>query len=141
MTVATPAAAYETLLVHLHREMRAGRGDGERAEALRNEMDHLWYTLDDEEHALFDELSEDLYVIENKRNILRLAEGETVELVDQQMRLAYDASEDRQALSLIRKLPAIDAAIAHTRGRCWERLGFVKASVCFDAFASPGEPA
>lgn len=132
----TPAAAYEPLLVELHREMRAGRGEGDRAQLLRAEMDRLWYELDDEQQELFDELSEDLYVIEDKRHVVPLADGETVGLVDQQMRLAYEANEEHRALSLIRKLPTIDAAIAHTMGRCWERLGFVHASACFDAFAN-----
>jgi hypothetical protein len=69
-------AQYEGLLVRLHAEMRAGRGDEAPANELRNEMAAVWYGLGDDEHAVCDELSEDLYIIEGKRARVPLSEGE-----------------------------------------------------------------
>lgn len=122
---------YEDLLVKLHREMRAGRGESARAEELRAEMDALWHELTDEEQALFDELSEDLYVIEGKRRIVPLAEGETPALLEQRMMAAFKAHDARLQLSLLRKWPALDANAVYVMACCWDRLGFFLGAVCF----------
>ncbi|HET7500345.1 MAG TPA: hypothetical protein VFK02_05055 [Kofleriaceae bacterium] len=78
MTDMSPStrAKYETLLVRLHAEMRAGRGDEAHANELRNEMAAVWYELDEDEQAACDKLSEDLYIIEGKRLPVPLSEGE-----------------------------------------------------------------
>jgi tetratricopeptide (TPR) repeat protein len=126
-----PRVRYEDLLVKLHREMRAGRGEGARAEELRAEMDALWYELTEDEQALFDELSEDLYVVEGKRRIVPLAEGETPALLGQRMSAAFKAHDARLQLSLLRKWPAFDANAVYVMARCWDRLRFFLGAVCF----------
>lgn len=140
-TVSTTARVrYEALLVQLHREMRAGRGDEARAHELRNEMADAWYGLSEEEQALCDELSEDLYVIEGKRASVPLSEGEPVESVSQQLAVAFKAEDNRGSLALIRKLPSIDDRIAYVMSRCWDRQGLFRAAACFYDFAHELKP-
>jgi tetratricopeptide (TPR) repeat protein len=127
---------YEALLVQLHGEMRAGRGEAQPAENLRSEMATLWYDLGDEEAKLFDELSEDLYLVEGERAIVPLAEGETVDAVWLELAKAFKSEENQRALALSRKLPFVDARTAYAIGRCWERIGFSRAAVCFYDFAN-----
>ncbi len=91
---------HEALLVQLHREMKEGRGSGDRANAIGDEMNDLWAKLDNEERELFDELSEDLYLIEGKRRVVPLDEGETIASVREQLALALDERRDRDALAL-----------------------------------------
>lgn len=137
----TPTRAqYEALLVQLHGEMRAGRGEGPRSEELRNEMASLWYALSEDDATLFDELSEDLYLIEGKRAVVPLAGGETAEAVWQQLAQAFKNGENREALALTRKLPSINGRTVHAIARCWEKLGFPRAAVCFYDFANELEP-
>lgn len=133
-------ARYEALLVELHREMKAGRGEAVRAEEVRREMDALWYSLSDEEQETFDELSEDLYVLEEKRRVVPLAAGETVERVYEQMQAAFKSREYRRALALMRKLPSLEAPIYYAMARCWESLELPRAAVCFYDFANEVEP-
>jgi len=113
---------HEALLVALHREMTAGRRDGERADAIGDEMNALWHDLDDEERDLFDELSEDLYLIEGKRRVVPLNEGETIASVRERMALALGEQRARDALVLARKLPDLGAGLVEAIGACWERL-------------------
>jgi len=137
---ATFPAQYEALLVQLHSEMRAGRSDEARASELRSEMAAVWYRLSEDEQAIYDELSEDLYILEGKRVPVPLSEGETAVLVAQRLASAFKAKENRRALELIRKLTSIDASLSYVMGRCWERAGFLRASVCFYDFANEQEP-
>lgn len=140
-SIITPSRAeYEALLVALHQEMRAGRGEEARAEDLRSAMADLWYGLSDDEQDLVDELSEDLYIVEGKRAVVPLAEGETPEAVQRGVEKALKAEENRRALSLIRKLPNIDARAAAWIGIAWKRLVFPRAAACFFDFANELEP-
>lgn len=136
----TPRAAYEGLLLDLHREMKGGRGEEPHADELRQQMAELWYRLTEEECALFDELSADLYVIEGKRVVEPLAPGETIESVMRELQMAFVTQESRRALALLRKLPTADSLTAYAQGRCWERLGFLRSAVCFYDFASKQQP-
>jgi tetratricopeptide (TPR) repeat protein len=136
MTIELPAKQrYEELLVSLHREMKAGRGAEERADELREELAALWPELDAETRRLVDELSEDLYVAEGKRHVVELSEGETVLLITERMKAAFHAHENREALSLLRKLRFEDHLVGFVFGRCWERLGFARAAVELYDFA------
>ena len=90
----TARQRHEALLVELHREMKEGRGEGDRANEIGDEMNVLWEKLDDEERELFDELSEDLYLIEGKRRVVPLDAGETALSVRQQMTLALQERRD-----------------------------------------------
>ncbi|MDI1431884.1 hypothetical protein [Polyangium sorediatum] len=129
------------MLVELHREMRAGRSDGERADRLRDEMDAPYLAASEEEQAHLDDLSEDLYIIEGKRRVEPFVEGETQAIVSQKVNEAFLGQDDRQALSLIRKLPSpLEARYVYAMGRCWERQGFFHAAVCFYDFANELEP-
>jgi hypothetical protein len=126
---------HETLLVQLHREMKEGRGNGDRADAIGDEMNELWAALDDVERELFDELSEDLYLIEGKRRVVPLDEGETVASVRKQMATALDEHRDRETLALARKLRDAGPELTYVIGRCWARLGFPLGATCFFDFA------
>jgi tetratricopeptide (TPR) repeat protein len=139
MTTSTRSRC-EALLVKLHGEMRAGRGEEHRAEELRSEMAALWSDLTDDEATCFDEISEDLYFIEGQRVVVPLEDGETAETVLLELAKAFKAQEDRRALGLTRKLPSVDARTAYVIARCWERLGFPRAAVCFYDFANELEP-
>lgn len=139
--MSTPARVrYEALLVQLHGEMRAGRGDEARANELRNEMAAVWYELSEDEQAVCDELSEDLYIIEGKRTAVPLSQGETAESVAQRLAAAFKAEDNRRALALIRKLTSIDAPSTYAMGRCWGRESFFRAAVCFYDFANELQP-
>lgn len=133
-------ARYEALLVQLHGEMRAGRGEEAPANELRNELGDVWYRLSEDEQAVCDQLSEDLYLIEGKRTAVPLSEGETAESVAHQLAAAFKAEDNRHALELIRKLNSIDVPSTYVMGRCWEREGFFRAAVCFYDFANELEP-
>ncbi|MDC0749552.1 tetratricopeptide repeat protein [Polyangium mundeleinium] len=128
------------MLVELHREMRAGRSDGERADRLRDEMDAPYLAASEEEQALLDDLSEDLYIIEGKRRVEPLVEGETLENVQKQLASAFRADENRRTLELLRKLPTLEAHHIDAIGMCWERQGFYIAASCFYDFANEIEP-
>jgi hypothetical protein len=128
-------SSHEALLVALHQEMKAGRRNGERANAIGDEMNELWAALDDEERELFDELSEDLYLIEGKRRVVPLDEGETIASVRRQLAIAVDARRDRDALTLVRKVSDVRPELTDLIGRCWERLGFPLGAKCFRDFA------
>src|SRR5947208_4453262 len=51
------------LLQELHRLIAAGQDDGDEAEALRAEMDPLWYAMTEEERDRLGGLSEDFYIL------------------------------------------------------------------------------
>ncbi|HVK69767.1 MAG TPA: hypothetical protein VM694_35155 [Polyangium sp.] len=128
------------MLVELHREMRAGRSDGERADRLRDEMDAPYLAASEEEQALLDDLSEDLYIIEGKRRVVPLAEGETLASVMQQLPAAFQAKDDRLTLQLLRKLPTLEAPHVYVMGRCWDRQGFFWGAICFYDFVNERQP-
>jgi hypothetical protein len=134
--MSTERLRHETLLVELHREMKEGRGDGDRANEVGDEMNVLWERLDDEERDLFDELSEDLYLIEGKRRVVPLDEGETAMSVRQQMTLALQERRHREALALARKLDDRGPRLPEILAACWEGLGFFLGATCFQEFAT-----
>jgi len=133
---ASPRAKFEELIVELHREMRAGRSKGEKLDQIDAEMDRLWPTLSSEDRGLIQDLSADLYIIEKKRRIVPLAEGETLEEVREKLSFA----EDREALALLRKLPELGLRDIYALGRCWEGLGFHLGAVCLYDFAFEQDP-
>lgn len=59
-----PFRAHERDLVELHKEMRAGRGDDERADRLRDAMEWAWRQLDESQRLQLGQLSADLAMIE-----------------------------------------------------------------------------
>lgn len=128
-------AIYETLLVDLHREMRAQRSEGPRAEDLRRQMVAPWYALTEEEQALFDDLSEDLYVLEGKRIALPLDKNETLDDVRMRLRSALLDGQCQLLLSLLRKLPTLNADDFYLMARCWRNAGFTQACFCFYDYA------
>lgn len=132
---------YEVLLVELHMEMRAARGEDERADELRQEMDTLWHMLTAEEHAIFADLSEDLYILEGNRRIEPLADGEALDSVLRELSSAFRNVDFLRVLALLRKLPiALQAHHIFVMGRCWDSQGLSRAAVCFYDFANEAEP-
>lgn len=124
------SSRHEHLLVEFHEEMRRGEGDGERAHEIRERMDAVWSELDEAERRTMELLSEDLYVLEGKRrkpNAPSPAAGNLWEAVAS----AFADHRDEEALALMRQLPALETKHTFVFGRCWQRLGFLRAAVCF----------
>jgi hypothetical protein len=117
--MATARDQHEELLVQLHREMKEGRRDGERADQIGDEMNRLWAELDDRERELFDELSEDLYLIEGKRLVAPLEEGETVESTWRRTAIAFKEGRDRDTLALVRKLSELYGRVVRMVEVAW----------------------
>jgi hypothetical protein len=127
---------YEKLLIDLHHEMRAGRANSWQAEDIRQKMDAPWYELTEQEQEVFDDLSEDLYIIEGKRVTTPIEENETVTDIRHGIETAFRGGDFRLALSLLRKVPNLDAGSIETMAQCWAELGYHRASVCFYQYAS-----
>jgi len=124
---------YERLVVALHREIHAKRGDGEEADRLRDEMDGPWAMLTDEERAQLGLLSEDLYELGGERAAPALEEGTTLETILGQAKSAL-AHHPERTLALLRKVP--DRSLppdirAYMLARCWDQLGFSYAAAIF----------
>ncbi len=116
---------YERLVVALHREIRAGRADGDEADRLRDRMDRPWGELSDDARRLLGLLSEDLYEIAGNRLPVAASPTDTLELLSE-AKTAMTEHPDR-TLALLRRVP--DGALPtdvrlYMLARCWSRLGF-----------------
>lgn len=125
---------YATLLDRLHRMIAAGLGDGEEADAVRDDMDRPWYAMSEAEIELVRTLSKDLYDVHENANRPR---GEAVETIDEPIRKELEEADRREEwerlLSLLRtnrdRLPAW--RMSYWRGRVWNRLGVPEAGATF----------
>lgn len=130
------ARAYEHLVVALHRETRANRGDDPEADAIRDRMDEPWSELTAEERASLGWVSEDLYEIGGARLPLQAAaltpEEKTTLL--QNAKMALIQRNFARTAELLRKVEPdvlrVDVR-AYMLGRCWKELGFPYAAAEF----------
>lgn len=125
----TPRRAAERDLIALAREMREGRGEGELTARLRDSCEAAWQQVSAEESALLQDLSEDLYLLEERRIVEPLADGETLESVVLRFIHAFQSEDNPIALALVRKVPYVAGPwslpnLLAIYGRCWDRLGF-----------------
>jgi len=125
-TMSTPpqVADYEGRLVQLHEEMLNGRRNSPLATSLLNEMNELWSRLDERSMELLDELSEDLYILEDQRRVAELEAGETGDLAYKKAKISFDAGQYRECLAHARKLATLEPKHLYMFGRCWKMLGF-----------------
>jgi tetratricopeptide (TPR) repeat protein len=135
------------LLQELHRLIAAGRDEGEEAEALRAEMDPLWYAMSEEERDRIRGLTEDLYV---------LAEGGAKQAPMSPEEKAGWSAEATTVLSGMFAGRDVDAALKFLRrpvpddrpryiipflqARCWDRLGEGEIALLFLKEAERVEP-
>jgi hypothetical protein len=122
----------EDLLIQLHLEMKAGRGEGDQADYLREEMEVPERSLSDEERKFLNNLSGDLYIVEGEdRYIIGSYPEETTrsELLD-----ALNDSRWDEALELFRRLHELRLGDLQNIGRCYEELGFHKGAAEFFKF-------
>ena len=141
-----PKDRYECLLIQLHQEMKEGRGDDEVADNIRNEMEEPWYKLTEEEGPFFNDLSGDLYIIEEKHTPIPMEESETQESVQADLVKALVHRQHKEALVFLRKLEKLDLVHLYIMGDCWEALGFPRGANCFHYYVyermfKTGEPA
>lgn len=127
---------YESLLAQLHCEMKKGCGEGEQADWISDEMNYLWTKLDEQSMALFDELSEDLFILEGKRVVIPLEEGETIEHIREHITDSLKNRQYQEVLLSARKLVNFDPNLF---GHCWEHLGFSLGASLFYEVSSKNE--
>jgi tetratricopeptide (TPR) repeat protein len=125
--------------------MREGRGDLAEARRLRDELDAPLGELHADERSLIQALSSDLYLLEGKRHIDRLPEGEQLGAVLNALPTSFHAQDHLRTLHLLRIVPTDDeqwpeSKLAYAFGRCWERLGFPEAAGAFYEFAYANDP-
>lgn len=125
---------YEELLVQLHKEMRAGRADGQKADEIRDQMDIPWYDLTEFEQASIKDASGDLYLIEEGSSKRHLDIGETHESNRKCLIIALKENDSAKALCFFRRLEKLEAIHYYIIGRCWEQLGFSVIAKCFYEF-------
>ena len=140
-TTATTEQAFHRcaqFLQDLHRLIAAQQEESDEAEALRAEMDPLWYAMTAEEQGRLGGLSEDLHV---------LAEGGAKQVVMSSEENARWTAEANKVLPLIFTGQDVNAALKFLRrpspadrlphivpflqARCWERLGEEEVSLQF----------
>lgn len=84
---------YRDLLLRLAREMEAGRGDAEEAEAIRDAMDGSWYSLTAPQRDRLKGLSAALFMLEEEGwAVLNVVEAATYSHLQEMMRKAGEAA-------------------------------------------------
>lgn len=136
------AKKMESFLVLLHTEIREGRGDENRADEIRDEMDHPWRELTTEERALHNHMSGDLYFIGKDEIPYQLEEGMTPE--ENRNYIFSELTHKRwiTALEGLRR-PSIISRCENLflRYLCYKGLGYLVAAKAFnDAFEKESIP-
>jgi tetratricopeptide (TPR) repeat protein len=124
--------ALERLTLALHVLIRAGRGDDDEADRVREQMVDIWETLSPERRALLDNLSGDLFM---------LAGDEVLDVGEDPVRSkaafqdAWNRRDWAALLALLRRgelrARVPDHSAAYFRGRCWSSLGYFEAALAF----------
>ena len=134
---------YETLLVLLEDLDAIGMNDSDEAEVVREEMDTLYYRLNEAEINRIDGLSADLYMLRNLEVPERLAPGETLEMVEAATREAWRTQNMEALLAALRKAPAFlgREAVASLRSYAYGKLGHHFIAFVFKRLAAELNPA
>jgi len=117
------------LLLQLHHEMRGGDADGDRADAIRDQMDQAWYAMTEDVQLLVRGLSSDLYTV----GVARSTNGASAQLESIDLKSAVDAGDWQRLLALVRDHESLlaPAAVAYARGIAWMQLGFAAVALEF----------
>ncbi len=138
-----PFRAHERDLVELHKEMRAGRGDDERADRLRDAMESAWRQLNESQRLQMGQLSADLAMIERDEYTESLDAEVDLDDLKRSANAAYEEKRFGEALVLFRKAPNLwmPFRLARMRAVAWHALGLREAAKCFLDFAIECAPA
>ena len=135
---------YEELLQRLHGLMAAGQGNGEAAEAVRNDVDILWRHLSEEERARLRGLSADLYMIEGDEVFEPGAADErSPDTLKADLEEAWRGERWGDLLVLLRKGGVFGAPdhVARLRARAYQELGHREVARLFMEYAASLQPA
>lgn len=128
--------AYAGQLRQLHALIRAGEGDTDRADEIRDAMDALWVTLTPESMDLARGLSADLNTVGG--DATQTVSPENQAEVRREIQEAASDKNYRQALAIIRDHPGVlpAATAASFRWVYWANIGDLDSSLIFweDAF-------
>lgn len=124
------SAKYVELLLELHSLMRAGKSDGDEADAVRDAMDEPWRHLSPEQIKRMRGLSADLHSMGKDR--LSPPDGPTEDQTEE-FKTAIARENWDQALVLVRNCEATlaPAQAALARGSCWVHLELHAAAILF----------
>lgn len=122
----------ERLTLALHAIIRAGRGNDDEADQVREQMVDIWETLSPERRTLLDNLSGDLFMLAGDEV---LETGETPSRSFAQTMDAWQRDDWVATLTLLRRsevrATVPDHRVAYIRGRCWSSLGYFEAALAF----------
>lgn len=139
--VPSPAALeHERNLLALARIMSSGHGESEEANRLRDTMLDTWGSLSALDKGFLDELSGDLYMLD-QTELLDL-ERIDPEDIDARIQVAWNTRQYESILALLRRRPETypEDKAAFIRARCWARLGYQNAGLAFLVHASKLRP-
>ena len=121
-----PLDEYVRLLIELHELIANGNGDGDEADAVRDAMDVPWQRLSDAQQSLVEDLSADLYTLQDD-DVIRhpMKAGVLSQRVADELSRADAAGDHRAALAILRKYAAEISAghAAELRALLYERIG------------------
>lgn len=128
------ALLLDKLLVHLHTEIREGRGDDKLADDIRDNMDKPWHSLNSEELKIHNEASGDLYQIGKDEILKSLEEGETIESNTLNVMSNFLDKNWKATLEALRKPSNLDRLqILKMRATCYYELGYKATAYAFDS--------
>jgi tetratricopeptide (TPR) repeat protein len=133
--------ALERLTLELHVLIRAGRGNDDEADQVREQMVDIWQTLTPERRNLLDDLSGDLFMLAGNEEF---ETGEGTIPSKASFANAWKRQDWVELLSLTRngglRAQLSDAVTAYFRGRCWSSLGHFEAAATFFDYAAQLAP-
>jgi hypothetical protein len=131
-----PGRAFARLLRQLHALDKEGKNDGEEADAIREQMESLWQTLNATEQERFKELSGDLYSLEREPQPVAMSPPERKQWAEE-AKAAFAAGNGDKVDTILaflrrpfpRDVPTF--AIPFLQARCWARLGDLETALLF----------
>lgn len=124
----------DRLLVDLHTEIREGRGDGEKADNIRDEMDKPWYQLTYDERVLHNLASADLYQIGREEIQVPLEETDTRDENTTKIMLFFVEKRWIETLRALQRPSTLSRLqILKMRASCYSELGLLYTSHAFDS--------
>ncbi len=133
----TPGRNLANLTLELHRLIALGKGDEAEADNLRAEMEAGWYQLTPEEQRRLNELSGDLYALEEPED------GQPMSAEERQKWLAeFRAANSDRKLEFLRHPPSGIARelVFFIQASCWDQLGYVEVALHFMKAAEQQNP-
>jgi len=136
-TAVTTAHAFRDsvqLLQKLHGLIAAGQDASDEAEALRAEMDPLWYAMSELEQERLKGLSEDFYILAEQTDMSAEEKARWNEEATTVLTRTFAGQDVDAALKFLRKpIPKGQPRdiVAFMQARCWEHLGEADLALLF----------